>query len=204
MGQCKSCGTSSSHDLSEGTNQFNVTVSRAADESLGIELDFMDMITGRVIELDEAGTISKAGTPLKSGDHILAVNGISTALRIMKRLKEDELLDMLVERPTEFKIDVLKGETGVGLDLTHAPRGNTLLIRNLTNTGAIKQWNDKNSAAQVRRHDRIVEVNGRRGKAQVLLDELKSKDELSIIISPAPRTTEEVLNPQSVPAEYVA
>merc|ERR1712032_286046 len=163
------------------------------------------MVTGRVIELDDKGAIAKAGMGLKRGDHILAVNGASTALRIMKRLKEDEEIDILVERPMEFRIDLVKGAEGVGLDLSHAPRGDTLLIRNLTRKGAIQEWNEKKkSVAQVKRLDRIVEVNSIRGKAAELLAELKSQDKLTIIISPGPRTMEEDMQPHGVPAEYVA
>jgi len=198
MGQCKSCTNRSMSDLVDGVNQFTVTVSREADQKLGVELDFMDEKTGRVIELDPDGALAKAGTNLKQGDHIIAVNGSSTATRIMTRMKEDLTIEMLVERPVEFRIEVVKGADGVGLDLTHAPRGDTLVIRNLTSKGAIKEWNEKKSAAQVRRLDRIVEVNTIRGPAATLIEELMKEDKLSITISPAPKLIEENLDPVSV------
>mmetsp|Transcript_89251 Transcript_89251/g.177445 ORF Transcript_89251/g.177445 Transcript_89251/m.177445 type:complete len:212 (-) Transcript_89251:226-861(-) len=190
MGICPSChGSNDEHQ-----DQFAVSVTREPGMPLGLELDFMDLRTGHVVAVLPEGAVQKTRANLKAGDHIVSANGSSIAIGIMERLKEDETIDIVVERTPEFRVKVAKGASGLGLDLTNAPKGTSLLVRNIIPAGAIEEWNSKNKGREVQKMDRVVEVNGVRGEWSKLLEALRTEESLNIVFSAAPTVLREPTN----------
>mmetsp|Transcript_40304 Transcript_40304/g.90970 ORF Transcript_40304/g.90970 Transcript_40304/m.90970 type:complete len:219 (-) Transcript_40304:75-731(-) len=186
---CPSPPSTEREDLS---TQWTVGLKKKPGMSLGLELDFMDGHTARVLEVLSEGAVRENGLKVKQGDHIVSANGARDSRGIMRHLQKDEELEMVMEHPRTFKIQVSKGPGGLGIDFTYAPKGDCLLIRNVLPRGAIHDWNEANQAAKVKPSDRIVEVNGVAGAWSKLVDKLKADKELSMVISPCPAAKAEV------------
>jgi len=83
--------------------------------------------------------------------------------------------------PTEFSINVVvTPEKRLGVDVDWAD-GKTMFIK-AVQPGAVAEWNSNNPSRAVKVGDRIVAVNGRSGKAEDMVDECKSKQNLLLLI----------------------
>lgn len=67
---------------------------------------------------------------------------------------------------------------GIGLDIEMS-KGTTLLVSGVQG-GSVLAWNDSHVGSEVKRGDRIVEVNGISGDARQLIEALNASHELSI------------------------
>merc|ERR1712150_103028 len=98
----------------------------------------------------------------------------------------DTELTIVLQHPKEFRIRLQKDDRGLGIEFTHAPKGNDLLITNVLGEGAIKEWNNTHENATVQSLDRIVEVNGTRGGWTKLISLIQEHQDLNLVISPGP------------------
>lgn len=80
-------------------------------------------------------------------------------------------------------LDKTSGQEGLKLGIDIIPEGSTAWVEGMHAQGHVPRWNLDNPALAVRVYDHIVQVNGVRGDAQRLVDELKSSDVLEIILS---------------------
>merc|ERR1712061_427907 len=99
-----------------------------------------------------------------------AINGVrGITNKLLEEMRRSSTWNLAVERPCEIRIRVdCEMSPNLGLDLKYSPNGGSLLISNI-GEGAIKEWN-KTAPKQIAPRDRIVEINGRRGTAQDLLE----------------------------------
>jgi len=67
---------------------------------------------------------------------------------------------------------------GLDVDITDGP---TLLI-DAVQDGLVKSWNAKHPGSEVMPRDRFLEVNGIRGDAKLIIDELSKAQALSIVV----------------------
>mmetsp|Transcript_15181 Transcript_15181/g.47722 ORF Transcript_15181/g.47722 Transcript_15181/m.47722 type:complete len:205 (+) Transcript_15181:106-720(+) len=184
MGSMCSAGDAVGAERDEVTNAQSLHLQRESGKPVGLDLDFMDGKTARVLEiLDGAARSARVG--IKPGDHIISVNGSRSVGEMMKHLKDDTSLDIEVTRPKEFRVTVQKTDA-LGIDYTHAPKGDCLLIRSVLSSGAMQRWNEAHPASAVKPLDRIVEANGFRGSWSKLFATIQGSEDLALALAPCP------------------
>merc|ERR1712048_328087 len=98
---------------------------------------------------------------LRAHDRIVEVNGIRDgAAKILEQIKRETQWALVIQRPVESSITIMN--SSLGLALKYSPCGNSLMV-NSVDEGPIHEWNEGKKGRQVKRFDRIVEVNGVRG-----------------------------------------
>jgi len=177
--------------LVEGPSEFIATVIRGSElNGLAMDVDSADGFTLLVKEV-KAGPILEwnrqmvnKGLDIRTHDRVVEVNGVrGDAADLMKVIKSSRKVELLVRRPTAFRLSVAKGSSidsiGAAVDATD---GKTLLIAGVRQSGLLGEWNKEHWQKPVRKNDRIIEVNGIRGDAPRLLDLIKSEDRLDLLI----------------------
>jgi len=153
---------------------FSVQIVRSPEEPVGLDIDVIDDISAVVVDI-RAGAVQSWNEAhperlIKSYDRILEVNderGDSNQL-IMK-LKKDTTWELTVQRPIETSVSVtLASNVSLGLNLKYAPSGTSLMIVSV-DEGPMREWNSQNPGREVKKHDRIIEVNGTRGASEQLV-----------------------------------
>jgi len=174
--------------------EFRVDVPRerlGGSADLDLDIDFSDGKTLLILKVKD-GPIkdwnmrNPPNLQVKHLDRIMEVNGVrddASKIRDIIKSEKDRLL-VTLKRPKEYSVVVSKGNKGsgakIGLDIVHSGT-ESLIIRKLKE-GLIADWNAVNPGSQVLVGDRIVEVNGKRGDSQKLLDSVSSQ-ELAIVFS---------------------
>merc|ERR1712150_25708 len=127
---------------------------------------------------------TQAGPDLqvRYGDWIMEVNGArGPSQDLLHRLKDEGSLKMWIKRPAVVRICGDTSLKAVGLVITYALDGSTLLIQ-CVKEGIVEDWNRNNPELTVRKHDRIVEVNGTTGCASSLMSLLRLQIKLELVI----------------------
>eukprot|EP00747_Dinoflagellata_sp_TGD_P112189 gnl/TRDRNA2_/TRDRNA2_171405_c0_seq2.p1 gnl/TRDRNA2_/TRDRNA2_171405_c0~~gnl/TRDRNA2_/TRDRNA2_171405_c0_seq2.p1 ORF type:complete len:227 (+),score=48.50 gnl/TRDRNA2_/TRDRNA2_171405_c0_seq2:88-768(+) len=176
-----------SHDADAAPDEFTISFSEAPP-TLGLELDLMDGITARVTEVLVLGAIPALNSNIApewqvmKGDHIVKVNDtFGSADKITQELSQGKALKIVVQRPKEFLISIGK-IGGIGIEYTHASNGTSLLISKILSQGGIADWNASNQMLAVKEKDRIVQVNGIKGRWSELVKEILSAQRLNLCI----------------------
>eukprot|EP00747_Dinoflagellata_sp_TGD_P112190 gnl/TRDRNA2_/TRDRNA2_171405_c0_seq3.p1 gnl/TRDRNA2_/TRDRNA2_171405_c0~~gnl/TRDRNA2_/TRDRNA2_171405_c0_seq3.p1 ORF type:complete len:246 (+),score=48.50 gnl/TRDRNA2_/TRDRNA2_171405_c0_seq3:88-825(+) len=195
-----------SHDADAAPDEFTISFSEAPP-TLGLELDLMDGITARVTEVLVLGAIPALNSNIApewqvmKGDHIVKVNDTfgsadkitqDSVVRALgrnslegglnnKELSQGKALKIVVQRPKEFLISIGK-IGGIGIEYTHASNGTSLLISKILSQGGIADWNASNQMLAVKEKDRIVQVNGIKGRWSELVKEILSAQRLNLCI----------------------
>jgi uncharacterized protein YwlG (UPF0340 family) len=164
--------------------QFVVKLDGIGSEGLGLEVDIGDDVTASITKVLSEGAVpawnklNAEGLNVLAGDHIVEVNGIrGSAKELIASIKGGAQLSIVIHRPMEFLAAVRKENItdSVGLDIGYTHIGTTLLVCQVVE-GCVKKWNESHPDAAVRRNDRIIEVNGTRGKCKELMAKLTAKD----------------------------
>lgn len=165
--------------------QFVVRLDGIGNEGLGLEVDIGDDVTASITKVLSDGAIpawnqrNARELAVQAGDHIVEVNGIrGSAKEIIANIKGGAELSVVIQRPMEFLAAVRKEKVSdsVGLDIGYTHIGTTLLVCQVVAAGCVEKWNESHPDAAVRRNDRIIEVNGTRGKCKELMAKLTAKD----------------------------
>jgi len=171
---------------------FIAAIVKSAGGILGLDLSLTGGVVARVTGV-QPGPVQdwneKASkeNQIREGDMIVEVNGVSSkATDMLRRLREDTILNLVVKRRIEFMVQICKGTQIIGMDVQCTKNREGLLV-NKVKDGAMKNWNLANPDRMVNKDDRIVEINGFSGEAKALLHKLKdAPDELDMRIVPAP------------------
>lgn len=179
----------------EVSDKTEVTIERLPGQPLGLDLDFLDGKTARVVDIHAEGAVPAFNAQqndwqrVKAGDHVISVNGVRGDQPQFRRiLAQENKLHLVLQRPVEFSVSVKKGG-GLGIQMTNAAQDSSnLMINSVKKQGAIHDWNSltESAAMAIKIFDRIVEVNGVRGHWKELLATMKESEELTLVISPAP------------------
>lgn len=152
------------------------------ESCVGLDLDLLDD-TGIMVMAVLGGAAeswnAKADPEheVRHGDRIMEVNGSRGISRDhLKLIKDEEKLQMSLKRPRITKISGNTTLKSIGLVITYAPDGYTLLIKQVK-PGIVEDWNANNPNLAVRKHDRIVEVNGCPGLATELMELVRAEVE---------------------------
>lgn len=172
------------------TDKFPVSLYKQnGGQELGLELTVLDDNSCFVMEVTN-GLVQEwndrvhTDRQIRVGDRILEVNEDSgCAASILRRLKEDAILHVLVKRREEVSVSVTPGIPGSSLGrdvLCH--NGEGLRIQNIK-SNAFRDWNAQHPDCphwQVAVNDVIVEVNGLSGSPQGMLKELTRAEKLNL------------------------
>lgn len=178
-----------SGDKGGAQHKFSVVITRNIGEAVGLDIDHIDGVAAVVVAVKPGGAIqswndNNRDKEIKGGDRIVEVNGSSGDVQqIIQKLKSDLTWRMTVQRPVELLVTIHKANAPtLGLDLKYAPNSKSLLITDVAN-GPMQDWNNENPGKAVRTNDRIVEINGARGKPQDLIQASDGKDTLEMVIA---------------------
>jgi len=162
-------------------------------KNFGLELDNSDQMNFYVSNVKVNGLVDKhnklqeeGSKKLQAEAYIVAYNGVGDGLSaIESQMKKAASMAEFTVRPVEklrIAIDTSAGNT-LGVNVPSKPVGTSVLIVSVREGGSVAKWNDEHPEQRVKENDRIVEVNGKKGKAKELMDMVKK----------APKSTRVVL-----------
>lgn len=164
-------------------SDYTVTVDNPKKtKTFGLELDTTDQTCLYLSHVKAKGFIDKHNSKaeesnkLQAGAFIVAYNGESgDAPTIESSMKKAATTAEFTVRPTEkFRIAIDKSAgTTLGVDIPKTPVGTSVLILNVKEDGFVSKWNLDHPEQQVKTGDRIIEVNGKKGKAKEIIDMVK-------------------------------
>jgi len=113
---------------------------------------------------------------IRSGDFIVAANCVKDSFtHIMEELSKSRHVTITVKKPLEFEIQVKRTNAKLGIEVDYSDgEGKSLLITDVHVYGTIPDWNELNESEKVSVGDHIVAVNKIRGKALLLMNELRA------------------------------
>eukprot|EP00930_Biecheleria_cincta_P010448 TRINITY_DN112575_c0_g1_i1.p1 TRINITY_DN112575_c0_g1~~TRINITY_DN112575_c0_g1_i1.p1 ORF type:complete len:177 (+),score=40.44 TRINITY_DN112575_c0_g1_i1:48-533(+) len=91
-------------------------------------------------------------------------------------------------RGEEFTVEIYVDDgrrLGIDVDVTD---GAAAVVDNI-NEGLVMDWNRAHPEAAIKKHDRIMEVNGQRGDANLIIETCKRDQRLVMKVLRVPRTT---------------
>lgn len=169
--------------------EFRATIERKPGIILGFELDLLDGVRAQVCTI-RPGVVedyNKAGAgeeAIKTTDYIVEVNGAKgKAQDLYRKLKKGEgAIDLLLRRCPTYIVRVQqKVKDGSLIDtLKRAREGVSLLLLEVHDV--FKDWNAANPLRNVRKHDRILEVNGVSMNTTKMLEELQDAIHLVLVM----------------------
>jgi len=171
---------------------WTVVLRKEAGTSLGLTLDTLDghsllvteILDGLVRRCNKAAADSSCH--VKPGDSICAVGGRAGSneelLKLLKVscLDSEESIDMTLQRPRSFLVDIHRAYRPLGLHVEHTGvlnHGGGLLVQKIA-PGLLRDWNVAQRSLAIKRNDRIVRVNGQRGYPEDLLKLIKAAAQL--------------------------
>mmetsp|Transcript_6063 Transcript_6063/g.17943 ORF Transcript_6063/g.17943 Transcript_6063/m.17943 type:complete len:353 (-) Transcript_6063:292-1350(-) len=166
-----------------------LTVDRQASRPLGLDLDTQDGVTAYVTGI-KAGPFQaynegvEPGSQLQVGDFIMRVNGAENdAGKLLAQLRAAARLEVTVNRPLETAVILERVDRRQphGLEFT-APTGSTLVVTRVID-GAARDWNAAHPDRKILSGDRIIAVDGKRGRAKDLLKSISSASKCQLIIA---------------------
>jgi len=151
-------------------------------KSLGLELDSTDGTCCYVTSVKASSLVDKhnksaeESNQLLSGAYIVAYNGVSDKPQaIESEMKKAAPTAEFTLRPMQMFRICIDRSTGdaLGIDIPAKPVGNSVLVKEVKDQGFVANWNAANPDQEIKNGDRIIEVNGKKGKAKQLIDFIK-------------------------------
>lgn len=164
-------------DVPVSAQIFKVVIQKPAlDTPLGLHLDLSDPALIHVSGVRAGSTPVSAynaaapeGLKMQAGDYIMSVNGVSgDAAKMTEAIQASVSLELELRRPFVFQCVINKDGKPLGLELNYATSGQSLVI-DVIDQGAAMDWGAANPALALRKGDRILAINGKRGVAVELL-----------------------------------
>merc|ERR1712183_216123 len=166
--------------------------------SLGLTLDFMDLVTAYVCTV-ECGVVQEWNLKVpverhvKEGDYIVAASGREGSVGICAKLKEAcEELTLTVKRPQKLEVTLVKdnpsadgNRSAFGFRVTCRSESTSVLISEI-HEGPLLRWNLEHPDRAVRLNDRIICANACHGPGIDIvkcLQDAKPGDSTRMIIS---------------------
>lgn len=174
---------------------FVVQLQNPQFKALGVDLDtqanslvYVNDVKDGVVQV--YNRTAKPESRLGPGHFIIKVNGVEgLASDMVDEMNRLASLRLLVRKPFTMCVAIdKKSHKGLlaGVDFVKRSAVGCLLINQLSE-GPIEEWNIVNPGREVRVGDRIIAVNGQKGKAADLLKKLKALNRCLITIV-RPRT----------------
>lgn len=161
-------------------------LTRSKGTKIGLLLDGVDT-RGVYVEDVLAGPIyvwNQSHSPemqVRPRDVIVSVNEIcGDIVMIASELRSSLRWVLKIHRPVQLETVQTSRRTALGMDIKHSANGKSLLISTVPRDPECS-WVGKHSMV-VKAKDRIIEINGYRGKASELLDAIVGAESLSLVI----------------------
>mmetsp|Transcript_14517 Transcript_14517/g.28610 ORF Transcript_14517/g.28610 Transcript_14517/m.28610 type:complete len:349 (-) Transcript_14517:81-1127(-) len=176
---------------------FPFTINHSPKTPLGIEFDTQDKKVAWVLAVKAGSCVHSYNKDVKQafrlcpGDFVMRAHGVvaASSSKMVNSLVQDATLELMIVRPLEFSVAVDVQRQPLGLEFAKAS-GVALLIVRVTE-GAVEELNKSTHAQKIEAGDRIVAVNGYRGKAAELLKRIKGALRFHMtVVSPAVRLVE--------------
>lgn len=175
-------------------DSFVVDFENGDPTTLGIEFSIIegnDLVVLGVVPEKLADIYNRSASDdlqIMPGDRVSAVNGSSaSAAALLTRLSETDSATVTFQHAILSRIEVEKRGKKLGLIVNHDKKPWIRFLQvEQVNDGVIMEYNKSSGSRGLQTGDRIVEVNGRRGRPDVLLRELGTKDMLHLAYLPAP------------------
>lgn len=176
--------------------QVAINLEKLAGKPMGLNIDVASGKMGYVCFIMKDSVFAeynRTTTPekqLRPGDYITKVNGIEgDSFGMLECLNKENRLEVTIQRPILFTIAISRNDakTPLGLTLVENPSGNSVFIIKVIK-GPVMEYNIMHPEQEVKAGDRIVAVNGQRGKVKELIHASKVGTQLQLAIS-RPSTT---------------
>lgn len=175
--------------------EFSVVLTCSEDQKIGLSMDYRDMDSFFITGVKANGAIaawnaSNSRYQVCQGMRIITINGIQgNPQAMLPEFSKAGKASLLVRRcqceSNEFAVGLsIATEENLGLSLDWSDKV-TFLISAVKPDGAVQSWNKANSQLQIAQGMRIIQINGLRGDAEKMLQELKLKGNVHLIIRKA-------------------
>mmetsp|Transcript_86058 Transcript_86058/g.216643 ORF Transcript_86058/g.216643 Transcript_86058/m.216643 type:complete len:212 (-) Transcript_86058:192-827(-) len=174
--------------LEDPPNEFPVVLEKASD-SICMTIDSSDGLTLQVRGV-EPGPVTEWNKrhgnaihrDIRKCDRIFEVNGIrGDAKDLMQAMKTSPRLELMVRRPSEYRMAMKRKSIDEPLGLKLLEDGDAIFVKGFESGCLFEDWNKANWQQPVRKGDRLVEVNGLRGYPKHLLAAMSQSAELILV-----------------------
>jgi len=183
--------------LEDPPMEFPVVIQKSyPEEPTNLSIDVTDGFTLHVREVLE-GPVTEWNRrygaaihrDIRVFDRIFEVNGVRGDSTQLLEAMSTTTLELMVRRPKEFRLTLDKPRKGapLGLTLGRAEQGvkgdpEPLIIQDVNRDSLVDDWNKANWEHRIRRGDRILEVNGRRGAPKEMMRVMAQDEALSLVL----------------------
>ncbi|CAE8707296.1 unnamed protein product [Polarella glacialis] len=126
------------------------------------------------------------GLKIAALDRVVSVNGkpVESSKDMVAVIKKGARFELILKHPVLSEINVKKNGKSMGLKMIYTSTSKGLVVKSVLETGLMKEWNDAAPAeTKLSKSDRIIKVNSKDGGAQLLLEELKSAEEIKMVVA---------------------
>ncbi|CAE8711502.1 unnamed protein product, partial [Polarella glacialis] len=126
------------------------------------------------------------GLKIAALDLVVSVNGkpVESSKDMVAVIKKGAKFELILKHPVLSEINVKKNGKSMGLKMIYTSTSKGLVVKSVLETGLMKEWNDAAPAeTKLSKSDRIIKVNSKDGGAQLLLEELKSAEEIKMVVA---------------------
>lgn len=170
----------------DADGKFTVELKTTGTLGLGIEsadaecLVVSDITPGSVV--DEYNRTAAEGTAILSCDRILSVNSAMSGKDIMAAVtgSSEPTLKFELQRCKEFEALLDKKGGALGLNLALKEKSNMIGIRDVEPGGAALAWNEANADKKIKKHDKILAVDGVKTAAKEMIGMMKEKSSFTL------------------------
>jgi hypothetical protein len=102
------------NEINTSMHEWRVTIDRNAGDGLGVSLDFADGKLAQITSIDPGGALGmhnegvRGDQKVMKGDFLISVNGATETKEMLLKIKGDGNLELTVNRPSKFVVDVRK------------------------------------------------------------------------------------------------
>jgi len=184
--------------LEDPPQEFPVVIHKAyPEEPTNLSIDVTDGFTLHIREVLEGPVTEwnrKYGAAIHRDirvfDRIFEVNGVRGDAALLLEAMGTTTLELMVRRPKAFRLTLDKPKKGTPLGLTlgradypiQDGEAEPLIIQDVNRDSLVDDWNKANWENRIRKGDRILEVNGRRGAPKEMMKAMGQDDALSLVL----------------------
>lgn len=172
--------------------EFEVPLKKVTGkENLGIEVDPVD---GEVVQIcriangliKDYNSTTQDPLQIKADDFIVKVNGVSGNTDSMfDRMQKDSSINLTIKRVKGWEVELsqkINGGSELRPLITRAENGRSIVIKDDSDP-IIQAWNAAHPNLDIKKHDRIISVNGTVSSAESMMEQMEKLPGLSLMIA---------------------
>jgi len=171
--------------------EFIVELDNPKKKALGLEVETQDgkMLYVSAVKNGLVQTFNKEAEPTKQimpGDFIVKVNGVEGASKKLNEAlkKKETSFSLVCRRAEEWRVVVDRGadKGPIGFGYVKPAVGHSIVMTDIA-AGPLSAWNEENPEREVRPFDRILAINGKRGKPDAILKQMKATGRFTMLVA---------------------